>query len=377
MKQFIQYSNVISRRRCFVKKPFHPKLLPISLLTADLIDIMKLEIDARVKIERYNSILERSPIQEEIFLIFSLDESLQSTRIEGTQATFDEVLSSEITGEKRVDVVEVLNYMRALEKGVELLKTFPISTRLLLNLHEILLKNATGESRNPGEYRKIQNFIGPTSRIEDATYIPPESNLISEYMSNLEKYINDDNMDSQLGYLVKTAIIHAQFESIHPFLDGNGRMGRILIILYLLSKNVISKPTFFISQELERNKFKYYALLNNLRNENPNWIEWIRFFLKSSISQAEYYVNKLEKIEALYNDLLKVSESYNIRMDIIKHIFKSPVFDIVSVQNKLGISYNTVKSNIDKLIKSGKIYPDDKKRNKTYRFYDLLDIMRS
>lgn len=360
-----------------MKKPFHPKLLPISLLTADLIDIMKLEIDARVKIERYNSILERSPIQEEIFLIFSLDESLQSTRIEGTQATFDEVLSSEITGEKRVDVVEVLNYMRALEKGVELLKTFPISTRLLLNLHEILLKNATGESRNPGEYRKIQNFIGPTSRIEDATYIPPESNLISEYMSNLEKYINDDNMDSQLGYLVKTAIIHAQFESIHPFLDGNGRMGRILIILYLLSKNVISKPTFFISQELERNKFKYYALLNNLRNENPNWIEWIRFFLKSSISQAEYYVNKLEKIEALYNDLLKVSESYNIRMDIIKHIFKSPVFDIVSVQNKLGISYNTVKSNIDKLIKSGKIYPDDKKRNKTYRFYDLLDIMRS
>lgn len=333
-----------------MKKPFHPRLLPFDLSSEDIIDIMKLETEARVKIERYNSILERSPIKEEIFLIFSLDESLQSTRIEGTQATFDEVISSEISGEKGNDVIEVLNYMRALEKGVELLKVLPISTRLILNLHQILLK--------------------------DATYIPPEANLISEYMSNLEKYINDDSMDKKSGYLMKTAIIHAQFETIHPFLDANGRMGRILIILYLLSKNVINKPTFFISQELEKNKFKYYALLNGLRNEKPKWIEWINFFLKSSISQADYYVNKLEKIESLYEEMLKISDEYNVRADLIKFIFKYPVFDIKTVQYNLGISYNAARNNVDKLVKSGKVYPDDKKRNRTYRFYDLLDIMR-
>lgn len=359
-----------------MKKPFRPKYLPVDLPLESLLELMKIETDARVKIERYNSILKRSPIREEIFLMFSLDESLQSTRIEGTQATFDEVISSEITGDKRVDIIEVHNYLEALDQGVELLKVLPISTRLLLNLHKTILANARGENRNPGEYRKVQNFIGPTSRIEDATYIPPEANLLPDYISNLEKYINDDDMENKLGYLVKAAIIHAQFETIHPFLDGNGRIGRILIILYLLNKGVINKPTFYISQELEKNKYKYYNLLNNLRNENPNWVEWIKFFLSCSILQADHYINKLEKIEKLYEEMLEISEKHKIRTDLVKYIFKSPVFDISTIQKKLGISYNAVRNNVDKLIKANKIYPDDKKRNKTYRFYDLLDIMR-
>jgi Fic family protein len=359
-----------------MKKPFHPKFLPISIQTDDLIDILKLETEARVKIERYNSILERSSIKEEILLMFSVDESLQSTRIEGTQTTFDEVISSDITGNKKVDVIEVENYLDALKQGVELLSYLPISTRLILMIHRTVLENARGAGRSPGEYRKIQNFIGPTSKIEDATYIPPEANFIAEYMNNLEQYINNDDLDVKLGYLVKTAIIHAQFESIHPFLDGNGRIGRILIILYLISKKVINKPTFFISQTLEKNKFKYYTLLNNLRTENPKWVDWIKFFLNSSITQAEYYVNKLEKIESLYNDLIKIAEENHIRNDLIRFIFTTPIFNIATVQKRLGISNNAVRNNVDKLITSGKIYPDDKKRNKTYRFYDLLDIMR-
>lgn len=359
-----------------MKKTHRPKFLPIVLETEDLIEIMKLETEARVKIERYNSVLERSPIRDEIFLMFTLDESLQSTRIEGTQTTFDEVLSSEITGNKKVDVVEVLNYMEALHQGERLLKDLPISTRVLLILHKIILSNARGESRNPGEYRKIQNFIGATSKIEDAVYIPPEANFLPEYISNLESYINNDELDTRLGYLVKAAIIHAQFESIHPFLDGNGRMGRILIVLYLLNKEIINRPIFFISQELEKNKFKYYALLNNLRNDNPKWVDWIKFFLDASIHQAEFYVSKLEQIELLYQEILKIAEVNSIRTDLVRYIFKAPVFDIITVQKQLGISYNAVRNNVNKLIEAGKIYPDDKKRNKTYRFYDLLDIMR-
>lgn len=359
-----------------MKKPFHPEFLPIRIQTDDLIELLKYETEARVKIERYNSILERSPIKEEILLMFSLDESLQSTRIEGTQATFDEVISSEITGNKNVDVIEVENYLNALNQGVDLINYLPISTRLILQLHKTILENARGANRSPGEYRKIQNFIGPTTKIEDATYIPPESNLILDYMTNLENFINNDEIDEKLGYLIKTAIIHAQFESIHPFLDGNGRIGRILIILYLINKRVIRKPIFFISQTLERNKYKYYSLLNNLRTEHPKWVDWIKFFLKSSITQAEYYVLKLEKIESLYNEMLKIAETHHIRTDIIRFIFTTPIFNIGLAQEKLGISNNTVRNNVIKLIDSGKIYADDKKRNKTYRFYDLLDIMR-
>ena len=360
-----------------MKKPFRPKYLPIELNMQDKLNILNLETEARVKIEKYNSILERSSIKDEILMMFSLDESLQSTKIEGTQATFDQVVESEVTGNTSQDTKEVMNYLRALKVGEKRLEHIPISTRLILEIHKIILDDVRGSNRNPGEYRKVQNFIGPNNKIEDATYIPPEANLINDYMSNLEKYINEEENTEQIGVLAKAAIIHAQFETIHPFLDGNGREGRILIILYLLHKKIIDKPIFFISQELEKNKYKYYTLLNNLRNENPKWVEWITFFLNASIKQAEYYISKLEKIEYLYSEMLKLSETNNIRIDLIRYIFKSPVFTVKSAKLELNISDNTVRNNINKLVGLGKIYTDDKSRNKTYRFYDLMDIMRS
>lgn len=359
-----------------MKQPFKPNQLPITISDIDKIALLRIETDARVKIQKYNSLLERSPIKDEIFVIFSIDESLQSTKIEGTQATFDQVVSSEVTGNRNTDVQEVYNYLEALLTGERLLKTLPICTKLILQLHKIILNNARGANRNPGSYRKTQNFIGPTNKIEDATYIPPEAHLLSEYMSNLEKYINEDNDNENLGYLAKAAIVHGQFETIHPFLDGNGRIGRILIILYLLDKKVIERPTFFISQELEKNKFKYYTLLNGLRNDNPKWVDWIKFFLNSSIKQADYYIDKLERIESLYKELLQLAEKDKIRMDMIKYIFRDPVFSIKKVKENLGISDNTVRNNLNKLIEAGKIYPDDKKRNTIYRFYDLLDIIQ-
>lgn len=359
-----------------MKQPFRPNKLPITLTNESKIELLRLETDARVKIQKYNSLLERSPIKDELFMLFSIDESLQSTRIEGTQATFDQVMSSEATGNRNTDEQEVHNYLEALEIGERLLKTLPICTKLILQLHRVILNNARGANRNPGSYRKTQNFIGPTNRIEDASYIPPEAHLLSEYMSNLEKYINEDDDSENLGYLIKAAIIHGQFETIHPFLDGNGRIGRILMILYLLDKKVIDRPTFFISQELEKNKFKYYTLLNGLRNEYPKWVDWIRFFLISSMKQADYYIDKLVRIETLYNDLLKVSEKDKIRIDLIKFIFKYPVFTIKKAKENLFISDNAVRNNINKLISAGKIYPDDKKRNILYRFYDLMDILQ-
>lgn len=358
-----------------MKKSFCPKLLPVELNQDEIIEILKVETEARVKIERYNQLLIKSVIQEEILMMFSIDESIQSTKIEGTQATFDDVMEYEFTGEKKKDVQEVLNYIEALSAGSEMLKTYPLSTRLFLKLHEIILKDSRGQNRSPGEYRRIQNFIGPNNRVEDASYIPPEPNKINYYMSNLEEYMNN-NIQDLFGPVARAAIIHAQFETIHPFLDGNGRLGRILIVLYLLEQKLIQSPSFFISQQLEKNRYKYYTLLNNLRNDHPKWKEWIIFFLNASVDQCDYYINKLHQIEELHAGLGGYAAQNNVRQDLIGYIFKRPVFTTNDVQKELGISYNAARSNINKLVESGKIYADDRKRNKIYRFYDLLDIIR-
>jgi Fic family protein len=357
-----------------MNKPFNPEFLPIKLEDKNIIKILRLEAEARAKVEKFNSILERSIIKNELLMLFSFQESLQSTKIEGTQASLSEVVEAEVTGIKNKDIIEVLNYVEALYKAEDLLKANPISTRMFLQLHKIILKDSRGESRSPGEYRKIQNFIGPTAKIEDASYIPPEPQLINQYMGNLERYINDEFEDS-FGPLSRIAIIHGQFETIHPFLDGNGRLGRILIIIYLLEKKIISSPSFFVSEELEKNKFKYYALLNGLRLEKPRWQEWVEFFLNCAIKQAEKYIEKLVTIEALYDSLNEFAKNKRVSNDAVLFIFNRPAFSIKLMEKELGISYNTASRYTHILAESGKIYGDDKKRNKIYRFYDLIDVL--
>ena len=225
-------------------KPFCPKMLPINLSDKDLLSLYKKALEANKKLTEFSVLLERNYISDKLMFLFALNESVQSTRIEGTQATFNSVVEAQASEKYDKDTKEVLNYLEALNLGAELLRSLPISTRLILKLHEIILKDGRGKDRNPGAYRKTQNWIGPTSRIEDATYIPPSADKLEEYISNLEKYINDEIADD-IDPIIKIAVIHAQFETIHPFLDGNGRVGRVLIMLYLLDKKVISKPTIF------------------------------------------------------------------------------------------------------------------------------------
>lgn len=359
-----------------MKKSFTPNLLPLNLSAENLLSLYKKVVTARTKMERFNLLLETNPVKESAIMFFSLNESVESTKIEGTQATFDEVMEAELTGDSNTDIQEVKNYLDAIYKGQDLLKTIPISTRMILQLHQIILNNSRGKNRSPGEYRKTQNFIGPTDKIEDATYIPPEAQKLDELMSNLEKYINDEIIED-IDPLIKCGIVHAQFETIHPFLDGNGRIGRILMILYLLDKKVINKPIFFISEHLEKNKFKYYALLNNLRTDKPAWYEWLNFFLDSAIAQSDAYILKLEKIESLFHEMFAFSDKNNVNFDVLMAIFRKPVFSIKEIEKESGLSYNAVNTNVKKLILTGKIYKDDKKRNSVYRFYDLLDILRN
>lgn len=364
-------------------KPFKPPKLPIfncenPKLTADeKIKLLEKVVEATRLLEKFENKLEYSSIKDAIMVTFSLKESIQSTKIEGTHATFDGYLESQAKGKMTKDDQEVKNYLEALDEGEELLKSIPISTRMFLQLHEIILKGARGENKAPGSYRKIQNYIGPTNKIEDATYIPPEAHLIADYMKNLEEYINGVITDD-LHPLIKVAVIHAQFESIHPFLDGNGRLGRIIIILYLIKENIISKSNFFVSEELEKQKFKYYALLNDLRTENPQWFSWLIFFLDSVIKQAESYIEKLDRVE----ELRKEMANYGIDHRIVFYIFQNPVFQIKGIldmfnnfEKEYHISRQKVQRNLDILIKNKRIYHDNKRRNRIYHFYELLDIL--
>ncbi|WP_352408824.1 Fic family protein [Lawsonibacter hominis] len=372
-----------------MKKPYVPFTLPLQ----DIININEFInelLEANKLIAIYEVLLSKSKLDPNLLLApITLKEAIQSTRIEGTQITLDDMLEYGVDeSNSTVDIREVLNYSRALSEGENLIKRLPISSRVIKELHRILLEgDVRGNSRNPGEFRAIQNFIGPPGcTIQTASFIPPEPQLVPEYMSNLEKYINEP-MDN-LNDIIRIAIIHAQFETIHPFLDGNGRIGRILVPLYLYDKGVISSPNFFVSESLEKDKFKYYKLLNDIRVEFSEetkelaiqrWNEWIKFFINATIIQSKKNIKLIEDIDTLYNKTVNNSRELinsNKLIDIIKTMFKKPIFTKKNVLEYVDIPSSTLGVYLNKLEEAHIIYSDGKVRNKKYYFYDLIDILR-
>jgi len=361
-------------------KPFIPYKLPLDELISPLFFYKEL-ISASTNLGKYQVMLKKSKVNE-YFLItpFTLKEAVQSSKIEGIQVTFDEVLEFEIDKNKiNNEVQEVLNYYEALKYGERALEQLPISTRLFKSLHEILMsKGVRGRNRAPGKYRPIQNFIGPEGcTIDTATFIPPEPQLVNSCMANLEKYINNPSDD--LHPLVRIAIIHAQFETIHPFLDGNGRIGRILIPLYLYEVKLIDSPNLFISEVLEKDKYKYYRLLNGTRKEEEGWNEWIKFFLNSVDKQVQRNIDLIEELDELYEkDLEKAMNLINSTnvVDLMKAMFQKPIFDVKTISTITGIPDTTCRRYLSVLEKEKVIYSDNKMRNRKYYYYNLLDLLR-
>lgn len=372
-----------------MKKPYVPLKLPIDNLI-NINEFINELLEANKLLGIYEILLNKSKLDPKLLLApITLQEAIQSTRIEGTQVTLDDMLEYGVDeSNKNNDIQEVINYSNALRLGEDLLKRLPISTRLIKEMHKILLAgDVRGNSRNPGEFRTIQNFIGPEGcTIQTASYIPPEPQLVPNYMSNLEKYINEPT--DNLNNLVRIAIIHAQFETIHPFLDGNGRIGRILIPLFLYDKELVSAPNFFISESLERDKYKYYKLLNDLRVDPEKateevladkWNTWIKFFVNAITVQANKNINLINSIDNLYNEVLDKSReliSNNKLIDIINVIFEKPVFNKKNILEKVSIPSSTLGNYLNKLEEAQIIYSDGKIRNKRYYFYDLINILR-
>lgn len=375
-----------------MKKPYIPFDLPLNELV-DVNYFLNELIDAATYLTLYDKCLAKSKLDPSLLMgHISLKEAVQSTRIEGTQATLSDMLEHN-ADEKIIntDILEVLNYSKALSIGESMLRDFPISVRFIKRLHSTLLEgNVRGKNRNPGELRSIQNFIGPSGcTINNATFIPPEPQLVPEYMNNLEKYINEP--EDNLNELIRIAIIHAQFETIHPFLDGNGRIGRILIPLYLYDKSVLKRPIFFLSESLEKDKFKYYKLLNDVRvsisEDNyesdfgvakKNWCEWIKFFLEAVTTQSQKNIDLIERIDTLYEEtidsLRKVIGSDRV-IDIARFMLKNPIFTKKKMSEELGYPVSTVGNYLSKLENENIIFSDGRVRNKKYYLYSLIEIL--
>lgn len=310
-----------------MKTPFIPDKLPLP--TLNWVRFVSLIGQANAEIARYDGILQGIPNPKVLLSPLTTNEAVLSSKIEGTLASLEEVLafeaSPDIKNEKYHDIQEIINYRKAMNHAVKWLDNKPITLNLIKEIHGILLDSVRGKDKARGEFRRTGNYIGkPGSKLEDAVYIPPEPVTLMEHLSNFEKYIHYDEKDR----LVQLAIVHAQFEIIHPFLDGNGRLGRILIPLFLFEKKVLQSPMFYISEYLEKNREEYYAHLRAISDEK-NWDAWIEFFLTAVLEQAKANAHKAKAVLALYDRkkerITDVTHSqYAIK--VLDALFKNPIF---------------------------------------------------
>ena len=304
-------------------------------------------------------------------------EATQSSKIEGTQTNMEEAFLSkeEIAYEKRDDWEEVQNYISAMNEAVKLLHRLPFSSRLIKQTHKILLQGVRGEHKLPGEYRTSQNWIGGAS-ISDATFIPPIHSSINEFISDLEIFANDEI--SPLPDLVKIAIIHYQFETIHPFLDGNGRVGRLLITIYLVSKGILKQPILYLSDFFEKNRILYYDNLMRTRTHN-DINQWLKFFLTGIIETAKKGVTTFDGILQLQKSLEEKLKSLgNRNMDarkVVDYLYTQPIIEVTKVEEllqKSSVTAYKLLADLERLDIIKEI--SGAQRNKLYVFKDYLDL---
>ena len=306
-------------------------------------------------------------------------EANKSSRIEGTRTTIDEDLLEilDVNPEKRDDWQEVQNYVEAVNYGINRIKELPVCTRLIKEIHTILMQGVRGEHKNPGEYRISQNWIGG-SKPSNAIYVPPIPNEVSNCLSDLEKFINNDEINTP--DLIKIAMIHYQFESIHPFLDGNGRTGRILIPIYLLSKGLISKPCFYISDYIEKNKEAYYDFLSRVRTQN-DMISWIKFFLEATIETAKTSRIKFEKIVKFTNEMNSVVLNMPVRPEnarmVIDCMYNEPTINRKILMKKTGLKPTALKSVVNSLLEKELIVENTGySRNQIFTFEKYINLFK-
>lgn len=322
--------------------PFIPETLPLKCL--DWTRFIPLIGPANAAVARYDGILKAIPNPQVLLSPFTTNEAVLSSRIEGTQATLEEVLEFDAQAkpkqEPNPDVREVLNYRHAMIEAVDFLQSRPLCLNLLLQMHATLMEGVRGQQHGRGQFRQIQNWIGRSdSTLETAKFVPPDPIVMRESLSNWENYLHIQEPDR----LVQLAVIHAQFEIIHPFTDGNGRLGRMLIPLFLFSTELIGSPMFYMSAYFDRHRDAYFESLH-LITAAGEWNEWVTFFLGAIREQAQSNFAKAAGILALYEKLkaaLPKLMATQFSVQIIDALFDRPIFETSEFIERTQISKRT------------------------------------
>lgn len=308
-------------------------------------------------------------------------EAVSSSQIEGTRSTLIDLVGYETGIAQRSlpeDVLETSNYVKALNLGLDLLNELPLCNRLIRQVHSALMEGVRGQERTPGEFRTSQNWIGrPGSSLTEATYVPPPPQEMAEAMGQLETYLNSE---APTPPLIQCGLVHGQFEMIHPFLDGNGRVGRLLIILILCRHNALSRPVLYLSDYIRRNQHEYYRRLLAISNEG-DWEGWLKFFLKGIDQVARDAVQITSNLMALREQHRKlVVEAVRGRQNglaLLDHLFETPVISVNYVRAMLGVSYSTASNLANDLIGVGILEEITQgSRNRVYVYRPYLDILQ-
>lgn len=302
-------------------------------------------------------------------------EAVLSSQIEGTQSTLEDILEFEVDAREEGhprDVEEVVNYVHAMNYGLERLISLPLSLRLIREIHEKLLSGVRGANRSPGEFRRIQNWIGPEgASIEKAAFVPPPVPQMHEALDDFEHFLHDRET---LPPLVHCAVAHAQFETIHPFLDGNGRVGRLLIAFLMCERGVLERPLLYLSVYLRARRAEYYDRLMAVRN-NGDWEGWVKFFLRGVEEVAESATRTARAILDLREHHRALLESSVNGFRLLDYLFRQPVLNIRMAEAHLGTSFVTASSTMALLVEKGVLRESTgQKRNRLYRFDGLLDL---
>ena len=358
---------------------FRPNSLPPNppiVLDNELVSKL---IDANKKLAMLDGLSSHIPNVDLFVSMYVRKEALLSSQIEGTQCTLDDILNPLLEKNTNLNVLDVVNYIKATEFALSRLQTLPLCNRLIKETHAVLMEGVRGQEKNPGEFRYSQNWIGGQgSTIRNARYIPPNPEDMQIAMSDLEKYMNSDD---SLDPLIQIALIHYQFETIHPFLDGNGRIGRLLITLFMMEKKILSRPSLHISYFLKMNRIEYYDRMTQVR-KTGDYEQWIIFFLEALADSASDAIQTIDKLTVLHNNNIAKFNNLSERqrssvLKVFDYIENNPIIDIQKTASALNLAYNTVSKIVILLIEKGILKESDKiGKAKIYSYYEYLNILR-
>lgn len=358
---------------------FRPAPLPPNPPIALSGELVAKLVDANKKLAALDGLSARIPNMDLFVSMYVRKEALLSSQIEGTQCTLDDILNPLMEENTNRNVSDVVNYIKATEFALNRLRSLPLCNRLIKEMHAVLMEGVRGQEKSPGEFRYSQNWIGGQgSTIRNARYIPPNPEDMQTAMSDLEKYMNgDDSLDP----LIQAALIHYQFETTHPFLDGNGRVGRLLITLFLMEKGILSRPALYISYFLKMNRIEYYDRMTQVR-KTGDYEQWVMFFLQALSDSAGDAIQTIDALTALHNQSVAKLGAFSKRqqtnlLKLFAYIETNPIIDIQKTAAALGLSYNTVSKMVMILVDEGILRQTDKAgKAKIYSYAEYLDILR-